>query len=196
MIGIDPGTFESAIVDIFPDGKVKVHATLPNVELEKQLCFAHDTVAIEMPCYQGPTRKPGAETFLTCAWAGRFVAAAKSANVKPWYVYRRDVQLYLNGTCQTNDADIKGVLKDRYGIGSADKGKKCPKCKAEGIAQWKCKGMLLTQICPKCKGAKWVRPPGVLAGVKEHEWAALAVAVTAQGNPKCLVDPDTGEKAC
>lgn len=193
MIGIDPGTTQSAIVDVHPNGSIKAHATLPNTELEKQLRLAHDYVAIERVACQGMA--VGQTVFDTCVWIGRFIAAAKTAHVEVFLVFRRDVKLYICGNQQAKDANIRRALIDRYGEGSAKKGKQCPKCKGCGYTRKKVLRGLLDSFsekinCSKCNGLKWLVPPGKLAEIHEHEWSALAVAVTAQQNPECLVTPE------
>lgn len=185
MIGIDPGTTQSAIVDIHPNGSIKAHAWLPNTELEKQLRFAHDDVAIEMVASYGMA--VGQDIFDTCVWIGRFVSAAKSAHVGVYLVFREDVKIFLCHSKQAKDANVRQALIDRYGAGSEKKGKKCPRCKGSGEVSIR-KSVMKMQ-CPRCHGGVWVERPGPLAGVRKHEWAALAVAMTAQGNPGCLVTP-------
>lgn len=189
MIGIDPGTTQSAIVRIDDDGKLISHKMMPNRQLEKELRHAADAVAIEMIACQGMA--VGQETFFTCVWIGQFISAAH-AHVGVCLVYRRDVKLHLCGNQRAKDANVRQALIDRYGSGSEKKGKRCPKCKGEGFRprdrqHWYEQGVA---TCPKCHGAKWLKPPGKLAGIKDHEWAALAVAVTAQGNPGCLIKTD------
>jgi hypothetical protein len=98
------------------------------------------------------------------------------------YIFRSDVKVLLCGATNAKDKNVSQAIKDRFGGETvAVGGKKCPKCKGKG---WFGPGR---PKCPECDGSKWEYPPGPLAGVASHVWAALAVA---------LWWNDTGDKPC
>jgi len=94
----------------------------------------------------------GREVFETCVWIGRFVQAAKNPDAVR-LVYRRDVKLHLCGSPKAKDANIRQALLDIF---PRTGGGKTP------------------QVGTKSQ-------PGPLYGVSSHAWAALAVAMTAEG---------------
>lgn len=88
------------------------------------------------------------------------------------YVFRQEVKMHLCGSMIAKDRNVSQAIRDRFGGDSVSVGnKKCPNCKGKG---WRGAGR---PECLDCGGSGWLHPPGILAGVADHEWAALAVAL-------------------
>lgn len=154
VMAIDPGTSQSAIVEIaLPSMTVIFREILPNEEVLVVMRAGHwfdgpVDVAIEMIASYG--MPVGAEVFETCVWIGRFMEATQLPVSR---VFRREVKLSLCGSPRAKDGNIRQALIDMYGPG---------KEKAIGLKA----------------------SPGPLYGMKADMWAALGVAVTfARGRP-------------
>lgn len=112
VMGIDPGTSESAVV--VWDGKVIKHASKsPN---DNVLCFvmhnaARCNVAIEMVSSYG--MPVGRTVFETVLWIGRFIQAAQPHPAD--LIYRIDVKNYFCHSSRAKDANVRQALIDRYG---------------------------------------------------------------------------------
>ncbi len=148
IVGIDPGTEQSAWVEIqLPGLTVLRREILPNEEVVEYL---RDTlaeyIAIEMIACYGMS--VGAEVFETCVWIGRMIEARRDATLYPVArVFRREVKMALCGSVRAKDANVRQALIDLYGPG---------KDKAVGLKA----------------------SPGPLYGVRKDMWQALGVAVT------------------
>lgn len=166
VLGIDPGTYESAYVlinglKLYDFGKV-VNQELINIirEIPDPMC---EFMAIEMPASYGMA--VGREVFATCLWAGRFYQYGILRYFKPYLVYRKaknyedDIPGVATEICKdqkANDSNIRKAIIDMY--------------PPEG-------GGSIPQIGTK-------KQPGPLYGVKADVWSALAVALTFQaGKP-------------
>jgi hypothetical protein len=153
ILGLDPGTTESAIVALEAGGVVGMHDKLPNdgllVRLRSYCDAGHDLLAIEDIEARGMA--VGRETFETAKWIGRFAEAWQNRGGKVVLIYRRQVKIFHCGSAKAGDSNIRAAIIDRYG------------------------GQ------PAAIGLK--RSPGPLFGIKADRWSALAVALTAEGKP-------------
>lgn len=115
ILAIDPGTTESGWVE-FEDGRVLASGVSNNYDLVKNI-HSHPAqkLAIEMISSYG--MPVGKEVFETCVWIGRFIEAYRRplSSMQSFFVYRKDVKLYLCGTSKAKDANIRQALIDRLG---------------------------------------------------------------------------------
>lgn len=120
IIGVDPGTETSGVVHIQlvmnrvmfseseqPNSLVKMNILNPSKHVAAIVC--------EWIEHYGKDIHPGAETFHTCRWIGRFEEAAYQAGLPFRLVTRREVKLHLCGTARADDAAIRTALIDRLG---------------------------------------------------------------------------------
>jgi hypothetical protein len=187
--------------------QVRESRQVANQELRVLLkALPYSTLLLETPRARGmPTSNEEMETLL---WIGRFVECAARRNIRWSLLWRSDVKMFLCGaTAKVTDANITAALKDYFGgeavaVGgvkcpackgrqSVDGGRKpCPGCRSLGkVAGTRgpkkcpdCKGrgdLPVGRIpCTACAGSGYTHPPGPLAQVSAHGWAALGVAVT------------------
>lgn len=149
VIGLDPGTNESAFV-IYDGERVTDMEIAPNAEIlgwmkgcRPRKGEAWAPLAIEQ--FESFGMAVGREVFQTVFWSGRF-AEAYADGTHFAQVTRRTVKLHLCFSARATDANIRTALIDRFGGPE------------------------------KAVGTK--KAPGPLFGVKSHLWAALAIAVT------------------
>ena len=118
IIGIDPGTTESAV--LFWDGKEIIYKEiLPNtsVIIMLQDCckvttefYGMKPLLIEkIECYGMPI---GVTTIETIKWCGRFIQAWRGKCIE---IPRRDIKLHFCGNMRAKDSNIRQVLIDRFG---------------------------------------------------------------------------------
>lgn len=153
VIGLDPGTTQSAVVVYDAEAKRVVEAvTAANdvilagcdgAALDALSVYSLDTFGdkaqLVIEKIEAMGMAVGAEVFETVFWSGRFYQAW------PWQVERvsrRDVKLHLCGSMRAKDANVRQALIDKLGAPGTKKQK------------------------------------GPTYGVSSHQWAALAVAVT------------------
>ena len=154
IIGIDPGTTESAVVTYDPESRLILgHYKAENATIEAAL-YNHDVKKYQLVIEQieGYGMAVGKEVFETCYWSGRFAAAYDRACAGQEFAQRlprRDIKLYLCGTARAKDKNIVVALVDRF---DPDR-----KFGAYG------------------KGT--VKKPGPLYGFAADEWQALAIAI-------------------
>ena len=148
ILGIDPGTRESAFVVWDDEAEAIIEKGIHgNPELVRLLAeMPYDMVlggiAIEMIDNNG--QAVGNDTFETVLWIGIFLAAlgVDLTDIHRHLVYRRRVKLNLCGAMQgVRDAHVSMALRNRFG----EKGR---------------------------------RRTGQALRIRSHEWSALAVAVT------------------
>ena len=151
ILAIDPGNIETGYVIIENDlsrvidkGKIKNEDLISLILSNK---YKLDDGAIEMvACYGMPV---GKEVFDTCVWIGRIYETIYSMyNIKPMFIYRKQVKINLCGTMKAKDSNIVQALIDRFAPYTSNKG----------------------------KGTK--KEPGYFYGFKKDIWQAFAVAVT------------------
>jgi len=177
VIGLDPGSSESSVVELAPDGQVTNRYSGANVHVREWLRAARlfdsgglVTLAVE---YMRPRGMPTAQEEIdTCVELGRMIEAW-GGSWKP--VSRMQAKMHVCGRANATDANIRQGLIDFYGGEKAIGGKKCQRCHGQG---WRGRDRA---PCADCSGTAWRIPPGPLAGLTGDEWAALAVAVTFQG---------------
>lgn len=156
ILGIDPGTTESAYV-LWDAGMERVigRSIESNAGLAKLLrgTDLYDRrsllLAIEMIASYG--MPVGAETFETCLWIGRFLEAHHDDETAT-LIYRRDVKLHLCNSARAKDGNVRQAIIDRFGGKEKAIGKKAA--------------------------------PGPLYGITSHCWPALAVCLTAADRVK------------
>ena len=117
IIAIDPGTTKSGVVTIEDDGTV--HGDIfDNAHLESYLSDCsyvqtYDQCVCEMiACYGMPV---GRETFETCVWIGRFMAAFGPHRCDR--LFRGDIKRHLCKSPKAKDPHVWQALLDRYGPG-------------------------------------------------------------------------------
>lgn len=126
ILAIDPGTTESAYVTYNASTATLIGlGKMPNNELRGVLAHRpwHDApgvIVCEMIESYG-MRFVGAETYETCVWIGRFIAAAEPMRVER--IFRTRVKEHLLGARKGKDSDVNQALADRFG-GTAAKGTK------------------------------------------------------------------------
>ena len=170
IIGIDPGTDESAYAICDEHLKPLAFEKLPNeqlahdlftnvidlwdgmygnepvsVEQESLLFFKNIHLAIEMVASYG--MPVGAEVFETCVWIGKFEHCL-SCFENHKRIYRKDEKLTICHSPKANDSTIRQALTDRFAYGVSNFG----------------------------KGTK--KEPGWFYGFKNDVWQAYAIAVT------------------
>ena len=124
-------------------------------------------LVIETPKPRGmPTAGEEMETMIHI---GRFIQQWSRLGGRWSYVFRQDVKLNLCGNNRAKDPNVSQAIKDRFG--GEQNGRKCRVCKGKG---WVGRGR---PVCTACNGEMWEVPPGPLAGVATHVWAALGVAL-------------------
>jgi hypothetical protein len=121
IIGIDPGTTESALVafeyEPFPQEMVIVHKEyLPNMEIEnwlRQHSSPEDQLAIEF--LQSYGMAVGQDVFMTCRWVGRFESAW--GFLDSTYLYARPSILThtTGGVRGRKKSDVRKALMLRFG---------------------------------------------------------------------------------
>lgn len=154
ILGIDPGTYESAYV-VLRGRVIDEHAKIDNDSLLFRLDSVEaDVMAIEMIAPYGQI--VGKDTFETCVWIGRFLERWSGPSVRLFRKQRGpridSIGGQLCGTTKINDAMIRRAVIDRF---PPSGGGKSP------------------QIGTK-------KAPGPLYGLGKDEWQALAVALTYQ----------------
>lgn len=170
LIGIDIGPEHSAFCELL-DGAIGDHAWLANDKLLAMLRSGHAdqlTAVIESPQAQSnPLGKLLRDTVL---WCGRFIEAIDN-RATPWVESdERDVRLWLCGSRGANNGALLQSLKDHFGDTRQEA---CGECQSTGQVT----GTRGPKQCPCCKGRKFLKVPGPLHGLNEHERSGLAVAL-------------------
>lgn len=113
--GIDPGTYESALVVWDQSHRRVVRADIfPNHELLDGLrsdAWGDCLMACEMIASYG--MPVGKETFETVLWIGRFMEARNPGQFE--LVYRKDIKMHFCYSMQAKDANVAQALRDRFG---------------------------------------------------------------------------------
>lgn len=116
ILAIDPGTEQSAIVQMWPDGRIEGARIERNADVRNWARVAFNCerrVAIEMvACYGMPV---GREVFETCLFIGRLYEIAQQNGSPVTLVYRKDVKIHLCGSMKAKDGNIRQALIDKYG---------------------------------------------------------------------------------
>jgi hypothetical protein len=116
IIGLDPGTTESAFV-VLHDGAPALHGKESNYEVLARLRAEWEIgdclLAIEDIASMGMA--VGREIFQTVKWIGRFQEAWERRGGTVRLIYRREVKLFLCESSKANDSNIRAAIIDRYG---------------------------------------------------------------------------------
>ena len=120
ILGIDPGTTESAYV-LFDEGKIlEKNNACPNNDLRNLLSAEqYPLVAIEKIMSYGMS--VGQTIFDTVFWTGRFAEAAKANQSMVLRIPRLDVKTNLCHDSKAKDANIRQALVDRLGPSGTSK---------------------------------------------------------------------------
>lgn len=167
VFAIDPGTKQSAYVDLEIDGALAADGRLAYNQSSLKICSfgkeANKTVAKKLAERLGKKEDGalvviervaamgmpvGYEIFETCEWIGRFAQIAEDAGAKAEAVYRLEEKITLCGDSKAKDANIRQSLVDRFARHDLKTG----------------------------KGTK--KEPDVFYGFYADVWSAMAVAVT------------------
>lgn len=118
VIGIDPGTAQSAVV-VWGNGRVCYHEILPNedvfsaLKMFKSPASYRPILVIEQIRSYGMA--VGAETFDTVFWSGRFAQWWHECG-EDWYqMPRMDVKMFWCKTTKAKDSNIWQAMVDRFG---------------------------------------------------------------------------------
>jgi len=179
LLAIDPGTTKSGWCYLV-DGEPMDYGWFDNEKIYTIIKSLACLTVIEKIAHMG--MPVGADVFDTVHWTGRFhylVTEVMQQDVG--YITRRDVKLSLCGSARANDSTIRQALIDRFGGQTkAIGGKKCKTCKGKG---WNGRGR---PDCEDCSASGWESKPGILHGIANHVWSALAVGITY--NDKLLIN--------
>lgn len=108
ILGVDPGSTHSGWVEW--DGvRVLVSGYSPNESIRAVDTQRYTACVCEMMNHQG--MMPGAETFETLVWIGRFIEAWGQDN----RVLRRDIKMHLCGNSRAKDSNIRAAIIERFG---------------------------------------------------------------------------------
>lgn len=174
ILAIDPGPEYTAFV--FVNGLVigargwtKNENVLRHLrEGSPRADLAKDITIIESP--QAQDRPLGKLLRDTILWTGRYIEALDRRLEAYREVDERDVALWLTGNRGANNGAVLQSLKDHFGDTQE---KPCYNCDATGRVA----GVRTTKNCPSCGGKKFLKIPGPLAGLNEHERSCVAAAV-------------------
>ena len=148
IMAIDPGNVYSAYCILDAEYKLYEFAKTENKTVMKKLLDILDDldeVVIErIASYGMPV---GRDVFETCEWIGRFSQEAEK-KTKVDYIYRKEEKLYICGSPNAKDANIRAGLIERFAQHDFKNG----------------------------KGTK--KNPDVFYGVSADMWAAIAVGVS------------------
>lgn len=150
IIGIDPGTFNSAYVELLDNFTVGRNDDIPNEAL-----FDIIEDAPEGTVYAIETPSPGAvwghDLNETLWWAGRYYDRAVVYGHYAYRPTRTQIRLHLLGTAHGNDSLVRAAVMNAF-------------CTAHGLDEKSVKGKKKT--------------PGPLYGIGgSHKFAALAAAL-------------------
>jgi hypothetical protein len=115
IIGIDPGSTETAYCKIDNQYRILDAQKLPNEEVAKMLkrCTSNHRVAIEsIQSYGMPV---GKEIFETCFWIGEYIRICKDMCLRYSLIPRPEYIRRICGTGKINDAILRQALLLRFG---------------------------------------------------------------------------------
>lgn len=176
-IGVDPGTYKSAIIEIRSDLSIVRFAYLRNEHLLRSFCgetsdegftvTGGDVIGVER--FRSRLGIVGNDSLTANEWSGAFFHLANLKHEAIW-IESGDIQALVGGPASRSD--ISAIVIDVYGGRKKAIGKiKCKECKGKG---WNGRGR---PTCKECRGSGWEHEPGPLAHVKGHILEALAVAL-------------------
>ena len=160
VLALDPGSVETGWIVLVadPPARPERFGISPNPAVRELLTRgAFDLVAIEsVPAVYGRSALPALCEAIR--WEGRFMERADLADLPNIPAERARVKGLVCGAANAGDPDVRAELVRRWGGESAAFG-----TKAIGSGKKRIPAV-----------------PGPLSGVKDHIWAALAVAVWAR----------------
>lgn len=116
ILAIDPGTTESAWVVYDSSGTVILHGFEPNDQLLQalsKLSMSCSFIACEeIACYGMAV---GKEVLDTVRFTGRLQERSSLIDVPFKLITRREVKMFLCGSMQASDSNIRQALIDRWG---------------------------------------------------------------------------------
>jgi len=143
VFAIDPGTAESAFVELSDDDKLGQFGKVGNGELIRIVrnYLPAPTLAIEMVASYG--MPVGREIFETCVWIGRFIEGWRGGHE---LIYRAEVKQNLCGTARAKDPNVRQALLDRWGGKVTAIGRKAHPGPLFGVADdvWAALGVAVT----------------------------------------------------
>lgn len=121
IYGIDPGTYESALVGIDSDYKVVEILNAPNPIIEERLEELNPNITeLAIEFVQSYGMSVGRETFITVRWVGRFERAfddnLPDFRNKVFFYARPTIRAHIcSGIVKIKDKDIRAALVMRFG---------------------------------------------------------------------------------
>lgn len=114
VLGIDPGTTESAYV-LFDGEKILEFGKVPNEVILYVIIKMNqwDIVGIEQIKSYGMA--VGKEVFETCWWSGRFYELSETTELKPYMIPRKEVCMHVCNDGRAKDANVRQAMLDRFG---------------------------------------------------------------------------------
>lgn len=152
IFAIDPGPKQSGWV-LLAAGFVADAGVSDNHDLLRWVQAGQGADMLAIEMIASYGKAVGRDVFETVRWIGRFQQAWRDPEAVK-LVYRMEVKQHLCKSPQAKDANIRQALLDLF---PATGGGKTPQVGTKG-------------------------QPGPLYGISTHAWAALGVAVTAQGS--------------
>ena len=115
VIGLDPGTTQSAIAYLYPDGRVEtstLHNDLMLGHLNRAGLTHGDNGVLVVEQIAAMGMAVGGEVFETCFYSGRFVECWG----RQWFRLKRvPIKVHLCGAANAKDANVRRALIDRFG---------------------------------------------------------------------------------
>ena len=156
VLAIDPGTAKSAMAWIRYGGgqgpDIRRTCIVDNGDVDDIRRTMADPSAVAIEEVQSYGMAVGRDVFETVKWSGWFWRCFHPLPVL--WIGRREVKIELCGSARAKDANIRQAIVDRF-----------PASGMDGKGQ------------PTAIGSK--KHPGPLYGIKSHEWAAVALGLTA-----------------
>lgn len=113
LYAIDPGTEQSALVQVFPDGIVGHYADNADILRKVRDVSMYPDTRLIIEQVESFGMPVGREVFETVFWSGRF---AQVWLPRPFVMLpRKAVKLALCGSMKAKDPNIRQALIDRYG---------------------------------------------------------------------------------
>ena len=114
IIGIDPGTLESAFV-VWDVSKAHALGKVPNDQILDVIRAYDDVEHVVIEAIVSYGMAVGQTTFDTCVWIGRFQQLAEELSISNSLLRRKAVCLHICNNGSAKDPNIRMALIDRYG---------------------------------------------------------------------------------
>lgn len=152
ILGIDPGPGNTAMVLWDSDDeKILFKQILPSDTVEAVIKYLWDQYHMDLVAIEHLAcygMAVGAEVFETAYWIGEYRKICRDLSISMLPIMRSAVKMHHCKSSRATDANIHQVLLDRFGL----------------LVNGK-----------RTKGTK--NNPGLLFGIKDDMWSALAIAV-------------------